>query len=383
MIPRDTTDGDLSRDMIPRDTTDGDLSRDMIPRDAEGLDLPMIDQGLHAHDLISTRFPKCPARLVMWASRSAACQSGTYTKKPRKLRMCDRGNLYEADGSLWGRWWPHSSFCLAVTSGATGVCTYFEHKYKDIWMTPCASLKLVMRSELRGPSSSFDDKLLRTDIKIASRGPTGQLSHRFNTRTRQVVMDLPPSPLDCTHRLFLKAMGLRVAIHAVCGRVLIASRCFEPGDCILFCRVIRHSARNDGSDQVDGLLAEGHPVDSMVWLIDERGNRLWAYYNRSTFSLEDPIGSGDIWYLVNHSAEPNTQLHGLQAGVCVKAKRHIYPGEPITWRYPLEYFDEEDEVVSLPRFITIKSNNISDEHANVPKQTEEDLQVRFSYEPNP
>ncbi|KAF4756219.1 hypothetical protein FOZ62_028955, partial [Perkinsus olseni] len=79
-------------------------------------------------------------------------------------------------------------------------------------------------------------------------------------------------------------------------------------------------------------------------------DRLSVYYN-SAFDLADPIGSGDLWYLVNHSDRPNTRILGLRDGLAVKAIREISRGEPITWRYPLEYFGEDDFVVSLPRVI--------------------------------
>ncbi|EEQ99335.1 hypothetical protein Pmar_PMAR027998 [Perkinsus marinus ATCC 50983] len=159
------------------------------------------------------------------------------------------------------------------------------------------------------------------------------------------------SPLDAKHSCVLKAMGFRVVDHQDCGRVLIASRSFEDGECIIFSKVTKYNI-NSHAD-IDKLRKRGHPEHCFLTIIHESRGGMSLYYNRETFDMADPIGGGDLWYLVNHSTSPNAQLRPHDGGLRVRAVRDISPGEPITWRYPNGFFSEEDVMVSLPRAVNV------------------------------
>ena len=156
---------------------------------------------------------------------------------------------------------------------------------------------------------------------------------------------LPVDPLDIKHRPQLACMGLRVCFHADVGRVLVSAREFADGEVVIYSKVLSTDVKTD--EDVFKLVDASHP--SCCYLLVPRTKKL--YYNRGTFSHEDPIESGDLWYLVNHSTRPNTEVLLRKNGIQLRAKRAIQPNEPITWTYPHGFFAKDEEAVDLPHKI--------------------------------
>ncbi|KAF4692165.1 hypothetical protein FOZ63_011905 [Perkinsus olseni] len=316
---------------------------------APGLHLDRSLPRLEAHNL-STNFPKCPAHLALVEGRSVT-----------HLIMAECGSVSTGDGEQhWGKWWPCSSKCLAVERSEGHNKVIFEWRgtrtHGSLWASTCRRFGALVNPGERADLAAADRKELRKVMRDEPASSSGSVLPQWGTRTRQTVANLPPSPLDRIHRPFLGALGLRVVRHEVCGRVLVASRVFEQGECIIFSRISKYWVT--GSRVPEEFLRRDHPEDSYLLMVSGGSDRLSVYYN-SAFDLADPIGSGDLWYLVNHSDRPNTRILGLRDGLAVKAIREISRGEPITWRYPLEYFGEDDTVVSLPRVINVRDVSFS------------------------
>ena len=88
-----------------------------------------------------------------------------------------------------------------------------------------------------------------------------------------------------------------------------------------------------------------HPT--CCYLLVPRTRKL--YYNRGTFCDADPIASGDLWYLVNHSHRPNLEVLLRRDGIQFKAKRAIQANEPLVWTYPPSFFGKGETSVDLPQ----------------------------------
>jgi hypothetical protein len=140
-------------------------------------------------------------------------------------------------------------------------------------------------------------------------------------------------------------MGLRVCFHADIGRVLVSAREFVTGEVVIYSKVTSTNVLTD--EDVLGIIDSTHP--SCCYLLVPRTRKL--YYNKETFSHEDPIASGDMWYLVNHSTRPNTEVLLRKHGIQLRAKRNIQTNEPITWTYPHGFFAKDEEAVDLPQNI--------------------------------
>jgi hypothetical protein len=153
---------------------------------------------------------------------------------------------------------------------------------------------------------------------------------------------LPVDGLDHQHRSQLSCMGLRICFHAEVGRVLVSSRMFEDGEVVIYSRVTTFNVKEDG--EVFALLDPAHP--SCCYVLVPRLRKL--YYNKETFSHIDPVGSGDLWYLVNHSSRPNVEVMLRDSGIQFRAKRTIQPNEAIVWMYPPSFFATDENAVDLP-----------------------------------
>jgi hypothetical protein len=140
-------------------------------------------------------------------------------------------------------------------------------------------------------------------------------------------------------------MGMRVCYHFDVGRVLISTRTWDQGETVIYSKVRSFSVETD--DQVLDLVDSKDPTS--CYLLVPRSKTL--YYNKGTFSFQDPIQSGDLWFLVNHSPRPNLEIVLRKHGIQFKAKRSIQPHEPLVWSYPSSFFGKDDNAVDLPQYI--------------------------------
>ncbi|KAF4675728.1 Spindle pole body component alp6 [Perkinsus chesapeaki] len=302
------------------------------------------DKPERAHHTISTNFAKCPATLAV-----IELPYRTTKSQIEFVILSDDGTVKTQEkGNAWGTWWPHSAKCLVLKQNKKPLV--FIHQSKSVWMTPCRTTAAILKPGEDAAPVGSDFALLKAAV-AQKKGPSLAMMRSPSSRSRRAIVELPASSLDRKHSDLLKAMGLRVVDHPDCGRVLVASRAFEEGECVVFSRVTRYSV--ESTSEIDKLRKRGHPEHCFLTMIHESRGGMSVYYNRDTFDMADPVGGGDLWYLVNHSTTPNAQLRAHDDGLCVKAVRDISPGEPITWRYPIGFFSEEDVMVSLPRAVNV------------------------------
>lgn len=300
------------------------------------------------HDTLSQNYPTLPATF----SLRLAPNGPTVV-----LEMRIDGALCLSDGddaAMFGTWFPLSSRCMTVEVFEEGRRYVFEKLGRSSWISYTAGATSTLLFETNAKTAAKKGGAVSKRALSADSTPcvaNGMITKSSNSRTRTAVLDLPPDSLEVQHKDLLRAMGLRLARHPVCGRILVADRYFDGGDTIIHSKVSRYFGHE--LTAFDALQQPGHPKDALVLVPQEQNGSAFLYYNRSTFSWQDPIGSGDIWYLVNHSTNANTRLHASTAGLSFKALRKILRGEPITWRYPIEYFTSDDQIIDLPRFINV------------------------------
>ena len=233
-------------------------------------------------------------------------------------------------GEIQGYWWPLSGYTLQLEIDSKRFFLRFDD---SIWIGEEYTLSWTRKRERDSACSKTPTRPTRT------RSPKTPNISRF----RMCV--LPTDPLDKMHREQLTCMGLRVCTHFDVGRVLVSSRKFNDGEVVIYSRVKAIDVETD-QDVLD-IVDPSHP--SCCYLLVPRMKKL--YYNQGTFSHDDPIASGDLWYLVNHSARPNTEVLLRKCGIQLKAKRVIQPNEPITWTYPHGFFGKDELAVDLPQNI--------------------------------
>ncbi|EER16491.1 hypothetical protein Pmar_PMAR021089 [Perkinsus marinus ATCC 50983] len=299
---------------------------------------------LQAHQTISKNFAKCPATLAII---ELPYRVGKSQVTLVVLQDDGRVETREERGPL-GSWWPSSAKCLLLQQKECPL--EFAHQCKSVWLTPCRSSAAILKPGDDSSPAASDFALLKA-VTAQKKGPSLAMLRSPSRRTRTAIIELPASPLDTKHSSLLKAMGLRVVDHQDCGRVLIASRTFKDGECIVFSKVTKYTIESHAD--IDKLRRRDHPEHCFLTIIHESRGGMSLYYNRETFDIADPIGGGDLWYLVNHSTSPNAQLRPHDGGLRVNAVRDISPGEPITWRYPNGFFSEEDVMISLPRAVNV------------------------------
>ncbi|KAF4675201.1 Spindle pole body component alp6 [Perkinsus olseni] len=299
---------------------------------------------LQAYQTISKNFAKCPATLAVIELPYRVGKS-----QIEYVILKDDGTVENREKRTpWGTWWPNSAKCLLLRQDEKPLA--FCHQSKSVWLTSCRTTAAILKAGDDTSPAPSDFALLRV-VTAQKKGPSLAMLRSPSSRSRRAIVELPASPLDEKHSGLLRAMGLRVVDHQDCGRVLITSRSFEEGECIVFSKVTKYSI--DSHADIDKLRKRGHPEHCFLTMIHESRGGMSLYYNRETFDMADPIGGGDLWYLVNHSTGPNAQLRAHDGGLCVKALRDISVGEPVTWRYPIGFFSEEDVMVSLPRVVNV------------------------------
>jgi hypothetical protein len=247
------------------------------------------------------------------------------------------GSLADYDGAVLGNWWCHSSICVELALLGTRLFLTFDDG--NCWETPDRSSRMVWTRKRDRESGASRTPARNNSSRSRNQSPKTPNLSRFR------LLVLPIDALDYKHKDQLKSMGLRVCFHAEVGRVLVSTREFKDGDVIIFSKVSSTDVRTD--QDVMELVDPCHP--SCCYLLVPRTKKL--YYNVGLFSYEDPIQSGDLWYLVNHSPRPNTEVVLRPSGIQLKAKRAIQPNEPITWTYPHGFFGKDEVFVDLPQNI--------------------------------
>jgi hypothetical protein len=284
---------------------------------------------IRAHSEVSSNYPQSPAYLDLFIGKNS--------RKPLKLISNKDGSLADYDGIVLGTWWGHSPVCVELALLENRIFLAFDDGNR--WESPDHNSRMVWTRKRERESG-----VSRTPARSSSSRGRNQSPKTPNlSRFRMLV--LPIDPLDYKHKDQLKCMGLRVCFHAEVGRVLVSTREFKDGDVVIFSKVSSTDVRTD--QDVLELVDPTHP--SCCYLLVPRLKKL--YYNGGSFSDEDPIQSGDLWYLVNHSPRPNTEVVLRSSGIQLKAKRAIQPNEPITWTYPHGFFGKDEVFVDLPQNI--------------------------------
>ena len=278
---------------------------------------------------VSTNFPTCPSLIHCTVVGSRQSQS---------YRAERDGSLTTIDSAEFpcGSWWPHSATCVELV--IDGERRFFQFIADGEWLSADGTRSISWTRK-----RSRESLPVHTPTKALTklRRKTNNDSTTNISRFRMTV--LPVDPLDETHRDQLQCMGLRVCRHSEVGRVLVTSRSFEDGEAVIFSRV--HSFDVDTDDQVLNMIDPTHPT--CCYLLVPRTRKL--YYNRGTFCDADPIASGDLWYLVNHSHRPNLEVLLRRDGIQFKAKRAIQANEPLVWTYPPSFFGKGETSVDLPQ----------------------------------
>jgi hypothetical protein len=282
---------------------------------------------LRPHIEVSPNFPVLPSLIRLGRKESKTLS--TY-------RLDKNGDIVdgESGGGTRGSWWPHSACCIELRIDS--ISRFFSVLESSHWVTADGSQSFEWVKKRRR-----DSEAARTPLKlkfVSTKAVSPNIS-----RFRMTM--LPLDKLDEIHREQLTCMGLRVCFHSDIGRVLVSSRSFEDGEILIYSRVTHFDV--DSDPEVHELLRSDHP--SCCYLLVPRLKRL--YYNRDTFSLADPIKSGDLWYLVNHSIRPNVEVLLRDGGIQFKAKRNIQPNEPILWTYPPSFFGKDESAVDLPQHV--------------------------------
>ena len=284
---------------------------------------------IRAHSEVSANYPPSPAFIDLFI--------GQNNRKPIKLISNKDGSLCDVEGANLGSWWCHSATCVEVNLLDSRLFLTFQDD--NSWSSPGGSSRMVWTRK-----RERDSTLSRTPLRNSySRGRNQSPKTPNLSRFRMSV--LPIDSLDFKHKEQLLCMGLRVCYHADVGRVLVSTREFKDGEALICSKVKSTDVRTD--QDVFDLVDPNHP--SCCYLLVPRTKKL--YYNVGSFSHEDPIQSGDLWYLVNHSSRPNTEVILRSWGIQLKAKRCIQPNEPITWTYPHGFFGKDEVAVDLPQNI--------------------------------
>ena len=280
---------------------------------------------IKAHVEVSCVFPTCPSFMdVMHKTRGIA---------EKFIAEKDGSLICPESGNIEGSWWSLSSSVLQVDIRETK--SFLRYDDSSVWIGEDITINWTRK---RDRDSGVSKTPTRTRSVLPKSPKTPNIS-----RFRMCV--LPIDPLDHIHRLQLQCMGLRICRHLDVGRVLVSSRKFDDGEIVIYSRVEAIDVVTD--NQVLDIIDPNHP--SCCYLLVPRMKKL--YYNQETFSHEDPVASGDLWYLVNHSARPNTEILLRKCGIQLKAKRIIQPNEPITWTYPHGFFGKDEVAVDLPQSI--------------------------------
>lgn len=284
---------------------------------------------IRAHSEVSANFPPCPAFIDLFIGKD--------TRKAIKLISNKDGSVSDVDGSQLGSWWCHSATCVELALLDTRIFLTFDDE--SSWRSSDGNSRMTWTRKRERDSATS---------RTPSRGSTSRgrnQSPKTPNLSRFRMSVLPIDPLDNKHKDQLICMGLRVCYHADVGRVLVSTREFKDGEAIICSRVKATDVLTD--QEVFDLVDPSHP--SCCYLLVPRTKKL--YYNVGSFSHEDPIKSGDLWYLVNHSSRPNTEVILRSWGIQLKAKRCIQPNEPITWTYPHGFFGKDETAVDLPQNI--------------------------------
>ena len=216
---------------------------------------------------------------------------------------------------------------LESGQGRISIKLFLSHDSGDRWIDQTTRRYVTFKSSKR-----------KRALSPPSRSTPGTPSSRFRTSS------LPLSPLDAEHRALLGAIGLRICMHADVGRVLVTSRNFSTGSAVIVCKV--DSFDNLSEDDLTELIEPTHPSGAFIHV-----PRLERVFYNKKFSESDPVASGDIWYLVNHSDNPNCELKAVSWGIIVRAKKNIRKDEPLTWAYNSGFFDKSDKKIDLPSTI--------------------------------
>ena len=285
---------------------------------------------LSANSVVSANFPTMPSFIAM-ATKG--------TKQSRRFRTEKDGQITALDGEerICGTWWPLSASCVQLVIDNASM--YFRFDDSNTWISSTGSSSILW-SRKRDRDSTSSRTSLPTAGKSRAKSPRNSPNL---SRFRMGV--LPLDQLDALHKEQLDCMGLRVCRHYEVGRVLVTSRRFDDGDVVLYSRVASFDVKTDA--EVLEMIDTSHP--SCCYLLVPRTRKL--YYNKATFSDEDPIASGDLWYLVNHSNRPNVEVLLRKDGIQFKAKRVIQPNEPLVWSYPPSFFGKGEGTVDLPQNI--------------------------------
>lgn len=283
---------------------------------------------LKAHLEISNNFPSCPSFMQV-SIDSGARRYSFRVEKDGTLSGLD-------DSNSRGTWWGMSATCLCLDILEKKI--FFRYSGSGDWESNNyrSTIHWTKKRVLDNGNSKIVEKTPIRSKCVSPGSATPNLS-----RFRMSV--LPIHKLDYLHRDQLECMGFRLCFHADVGRVLVSTKKFDDGDIIIYSKVQAIDVDTD-QDVID-ILDPSHP--SCCYLLVPRRKKL--YYNRGTFSDEDPVASGDLWYLVNHSARPNCEVQLRAHGIQLKAKHTIQPYEPITWTYPFGFFAKDEVAVDLPR----------------------------------
>lgn len=286
---------------------------------------------LKASSEVSRGFPAMPSRMVF----------STATTKSSRRHLVARGDgyIYDPDsgGDLIGNWWPLSARSVQVT--IDGHSKFFCYGGFSSWTSTSGEESMMWYRE--GGRKSTKARVALEGLH-GYRGTSNRASQNMS-RFRMGI--LPLDTLDSIHREQLHCMGLRICRHLEVGRVLISSRLIDEGEIVIYSKVRKFLVESD--DQVSDLVDQRDP--SSCYLLVPRLKTL--YYNKGTFSVIDPVGSGDLWFLVNHSNRPNLDIVLRKHGIQFRAKRAIRPNEPLVWSYPHSFFGGDDDAVDLPKFI--------------------------------
>ena len=278
----------------------------------------MSQNTLLPHKEISANFPPCPSLI-----------------SALKYHLTDGDHLSVLkDDEIIGSWWPTSSYSMQITLHSAH-SLYFSHVRDSLWRDMASGKTFIW------DSINISRKRRRAASPEISRTPG---SARRGNSTRACI--LPLSPLDLKHRKYLDSLGLRVCMHADVGRVLVSTRNFSAGDLVAFCSVSRVPCANDAELLT---IAKNSPHGSYLHVPRKK-----SVYINQEFSAQDPIASGDIWYLVNHSDIANCELKAFAQGLAVRAKKFIRENEPLCWTYNSEFFHGEEQCrVDLPSTILV------------------------------
>lgn len=286
---------------------------------------------LKAHSTVSTYFPTAPSFIDLFEPGH---------KSSKRFRAEKDGTLIQIlpPGGVCGSWWPLSG--SSVQLSVDGSMLFLRYDEGHMWVSVNDGNYIIWTRKRDRDVGS--DRL--SSQKTPAKNKAGSIRNSTPNLSRFRTCVLPLDNLDLVHREQLSCMGLRVCRHLDVGRVLVTTRRFDDGEIVLYSRVPNFDVNSD--EEVLGLIDPSHP--SCCYLLVPRTKKL--YYNKGSFSDSDPISSGDLWYLVNHSHRPNVEVLLTQHGIQFKAKRPIQANEPLVWTYPPCFFGKDGgESVDLPQ----------------------------------